>query len=136
MHSDSSRWDSKARTAAGEASTPPGGNRAMLVNDRSSRNRSITSHIRRPYCHASGSSSHAKLVADATNAILKMVSAAKAVPEDDVGPIKEWLDERLTPEAVATVLQAINNKVNLSGNGAVPDKQSNHFMDLYLTEGA
>ena len=90
-------------------------------------------------CAPVGTSRHARIQADCVEGILQAVRGAKSIPAESVFEIKTLLEANLENLICATILSAMDTRVNLASTTptGVPhqaDKQKHLFLDGYLTE--
>ena len=89
-------------------------------------------------CAPVGTSRHARIQADCVEGILQAVRGAKSIPAESVFEIKTLLEANLENLICATILSAMDTRVNLASTTTTgvpnqPDKQKHLFVDCYLT---
>jgi hypothetical protein len=90
-------------------------------------------------CAPVGTPRHARIQADCVEGILQAVRGAKSIPADSVFEIKTLLEANLENLICATILSAMDTRVNLAsttptGSPHQGDKQQHFFIDAYLTQ--
>jgi len=90
-------------------------------------------------CAPVGTPRHARIQADCVEGILQAVRGAKSIPADSVFEIKTLLEANLEHLICATILSAMDTRVNLAsttltGSLNQADKQQHFFLDAYLTK--
>ena len=86
-----------------------------------------------------GSPGYAKLQQDSLAGILAAIRGVKAIPPSLLPAVKPLLDKVLSPEAVSTVMQAMDTKVNLASNGSASSVewgQTNLQLDSMMTQSS
>ena len=79
-----------------------------------------------------GSAQHSRLIADAQKALESAVRSAKAISPEQVVAMKELCEGKLSEEHVNSLVRCMGSKTNQNDDSVA--KQSNLYLDMYLTE--